>query len=112
MREIINLTKDADQEHIIQFEESEITLRLYFNNVAQFWAFDVTFKGKSRIGVKLVTGVRHLKSAHYPFDFAVKDTTALDVDPFLINDFSTERVKLFLLEREDVKSLRGFDVEL
>jgi hypothetical protein len=112
MIRITNITKDANQKHTILFESNNIDLVLLYHSIIQQWSFNVSYRGVQRNGIRLALGTRHLESAHLPFDFIIEDNARLDVDPFLISDFASGRLSLFLIERDELKQIRGFDVKL
>lgn len=110
MREIVNITEDANQRHLIALDDGEIVFNLRFYPTVQMWTFDVDFQGKEIKGVKLSLGVLHIINQNYPFDFAVTDLSGNGVDPFRVDDFSGGRCKLFILDPIDMEAIRGVPV--
>lgn len=112
MREIVNISEDAKQRHLISLEESEITLILKFFPTVQQWFFDVEYKLKWTYNVKLSLGVLHIQSRNYPFDFIVTDKSGSGIDPFRINDFNSGRCKFYILDPAEMEIIRGIAVEI
>ena len=113
MRQIVNITQSADQQHTIALEDQEIILSLRFYPTIEQWNFDVEFKEKKVLGVKLSLGTLHTVSANLPFDFIVLDGSGEGVDPFKVDDFVTDgRCKLYILDPEDMEEIRGVPVEI
>lgn len=112
MIQIENITDEAHQRHTIIFEESEISLSLRFLSIVSIWAISVEYKTKTVSNFKLSTGVLHFKSENLPFDFAVVDTSGNGLDPFRLDDFSTGRSELYMLEADDMTVVRGVEVEI
>jgi len=110
MREIVNITEDANQRHLIALEDGEIILVLRFYPTIQMWAFDVDFQGKETKGVKLSLGALHIINQNYPFDFVLTDLSGNGVDSFRIDDFSDGRCKLYILDPDDMEAIRGVPV--
>lgn len=110
MRQIENISADADQRHTILFEESEIILRLRF--MFNQWFYSAEYKDWSVKGVKLSLGVLHQRSQNQPFDFVVNDTSKSGLDPYRLTDFADGRIELYLLEAGDMTGIRGQDVPL
>lgn len=112
MKLITNITDEAAQQHTILFADDEITLRILFHPFNQMWTIDVTYKGKSRYGVKLAVNTLHLRSENYPFDFYVADTSDSGLDPVRREDFELGRCQLYMLEPDDMQDIRGQDVQI
>ena len=110
MREIVNITEDANQRHLIALDDGEIIFALRFYPTIGQWCFDVDFQGKSVKGVKISLGVLHILSQNYPFDFIVLDLSGDGVDPFKVDDFSGGRCKLYILDPDDMEEVRGVPV--
>lgn len=111
-KRIQNITDEADQRHVILFEESEIVLTLRFFAVAEFWAIDVEYKGRTVYGFKLSANVLHMRSQNFPFDFTVRDLAETGIDPFKIDDFASGRCELYLLTADDMEVIRDGAVPL
>jgi len=110
--QIENITDDANQRHVILFEESEIVLVLRFHPTVQMWTFDVSFNGTTAVGYKLSIGVLHMRSRNLPFDFVVRDQSGTNLDPFRLDDFSTGRCYLYMLDADDMEAIRGAPVPI
>ena len=107
-----NITADAHQRHTILFEESEIVLVLRFHPTVSMWTFDAVYKDTQVLGRKLSVGVLHMVSRNVPFDFIVSANAGTDLDPFRLDDFSTGRCSLHMLEADDMEVVRGAPVPL
>lgn len=93
----------------------DITFSIYYRPRTQCWYFDIAFKTFTGKGFKLVRDPdvlsRHSKQIPFGLFVAVSD----NFEPYLINDFYTGRVTLYLLtseERDDIaaKILEGYTV--
>lgn len=110
--QIENITDEPHQRHVILFEESEIELTLRFLPVVQIWVFSVGYKGAQASGYKLSNDVLHMRSRNFPFDFTVRDLSGAGLDPFRIDDFSTNRCALYMLDADDMETVRDAPVPL
>lgn len=110
--QIENISDEPIQRHIVLFEESEIELTLRFLPVVQIWVFDVIYKDRSASGFKLSNDVLHMRSQNYPFDFTVVDLSGIGLDPYRIDDFSTGRCGLYMLNAADMETVRDGPVPL
>ena len=102
------LTEDIHQSNLIPFEDDFITLELKF--IETCWFMNVSYKGKSINGVRVVSGVLLCSGMGFAFDFVIDDK-GLELDPFSIDSFTTEIFDLLLLERNEITALRGYPVE-
>lgn len=102
------LTEDIHQSNLIPFEDDFITLELKF--IETCWFMNVTFKGKTINGIRAVSGVLLCAGMNYPFEFIIDDK-GLELDPFSVDSFTSEIFDLLLLERAEITSLRGYEVE-
>ena len=102
------LTADIHQSNLIPFEDDFITLEMKF--IENCWFANVSFKGKSINGIRLVSGVLLCPGVNFPFDLVIDDKL-LEIDPFAVDSFTSEVFDLLLLDRSEAESLRGYPVE-
>lgn len=112
MIEITNITDDPFQRHIIIVDEAPVELTLRFYPRAQFWTLSTKYDGLHSKGLKMTLGTLHMRSRNRPFDFVIVGTAETGIDPFKIDDFSSGRCRLLMLEREDMESIRGQPVPI
>lgn len=109
---IDNITDEAHQRHTIIFEESEVVISLRFHPTVGMWTIDIEYKESMLFGYKLSVDVLHIRSRNMPFDFTVVDDSGAGLDPFKIDDFSTDRCSLYMLQSDDMELIRGAPVPL
>ena len=102
------LTEDIHQSNLIPFEDDFITLEMKF--IENCWFANISFKGKTINGIRLVSGVLLCSSMNFPFELVVDDK-GLELDSFSIDSFTSEVFDLLLLDRSEITTLRGYDVE-
>ena len=89
----------------------KISFALYFSPRCQSWYFDVTYEGFTAKGLKLVRGMnilsRHINTLPFGLTVSVED----NFEPFLINDFSSGRVSLFLLTHAECLEVHDLIIE-
>ena len=106
----ITIGTEPKQEITILYEDTVIKLDLKFRPTAASWTMDINFRDETLInGKKLVMGIQLLKQFNKPFDIVLKENQNTGIDPFKQDDFKN-RVSVFLLERDDLIALRGYDV--
>lgn len=106
MIQITSITNASKQRIDIPFGDGEtIIFKLYYLPTQYSWYFDFSYKNYTSNGNKVVltyNSLRHLKNI-IPFGFAfVSDS---EVEPFSIDDFTSNRVKMYLLNKEEVKEI-------
>lgn len=109
---IQNIDADAIQRHTILLEGNEIYLTLRFYPRCTMWCMDVEYGEKEAKGIKLSTGVLHLSSKNFPFDFIVQDLSGNGIDPFKKTDFFDERCSIVMLEPTEMEAYRGVPVAI
>ena len=102
------LTEDIHQSNLIPFEDDYITLEMKF--IENCWFANVSFKGKTINGIRLVSGVLLCSGMNFPFELVIDDKL-LEIDPFAVDSFTNEVFDLLLLDRSETESLRGYPVE-
>ena len=102
------LTEDIHQSNLIPFEDDYITLEMKF--IENCWFANVSYKGKTINGIRLVSGVLLCSGMNFAFELVVDDK-GLELDPFDVDSFTSEVFDLLLLDRSEITALRGYDVE-
>ena len=111
MIQIENIGDEGFQKHTIPLPNGDVILSLRFLSSVQFWQMSVTYNDSSINGVKLSCGVLHMRSANFPFDFIVEDTSTAGLDPYKAEDFTTGRIIMYLIEPDEMADIRGQVVE-
>jgi len=103
MTQIDNLTDFADQQTILILDDgTTVSFDVTFNAAAERWVSNVSYAGKTVNGIGLCAHPNILRQWKNIFPFGISCVTADQTDPFDINDFVSERVKMYLLNAEDV----------
>lgn len=106
----ITLGQEPKQKIDILFEDTQIIIEFRFNPTIQSWTMNINFRDEEIINGKRITlNVQMLKQLQKPFDIVAIENQNTGIDPFKQDDFK-DRVSLYLLEREDLKEIRGYDV--
>lgn len=106
MEQIVGITSDYRQNFQFLAPNGEtVDCTLYYYLTQQSWFFDFTYKDYSCYCQKVVltpNALRHLKNI-IPFGIAFYSDDK--VEPIFIDDFETERVKMLLLDSDEVKEV-------
>jgi len=111
MKIIQNVTGEAYQIHTIPLGNYDATLKLSFFGTVELWSADIEYHNKTIKGVKLSLGTLHLRSNNLPFDFVIIDNQLTGLDPYALDDFSSGRYSLVVLDSDNLEARRGYDVE-
>jgi hypothetical protein len=107
----ITIGSEPKQKITILFEDTTIVLTVKFRATIASWTVDINFRDEELVnGKKLVCGLELLKQFNKPFDIVLVDNSTAGIDPFKQDDFINGRISAYLLEREDLIDLRGYDV--
>ena len=79
-----------------------IIISLSYRPRVQAWFIDVEFGEFILRGTKLVRGLNLLNHYRKNIDFGITISVTDQAEPFLINDFSVERVTMYILDSTDV----------
>ena len=108
--QIINLTDEPIQRHILLVNDEEITLTPRFYQVSEFWTFDISWRGETFSGFMISLGVLHIRALNWPFDFFASVTDGSGMAPFRLGDFAEGRCELYFVTADEMQELRGIEV--
>lgn len=95
---------DPDKRKTIYF-----TLR--FSPRTQSWVIDIEYEGFVSKGIKIVRGINILRRNINTLPFGLMVTVSDNLEPFLINDFSSGRVSLYLLTHAECVDIHNLIIE-
>ena len=104
----IPLNDNLNQKHSIDLNGNKLNLNVVFNKIGS-WFFNLDFNQRQVFSVKLSTGVFHLESSNFPFDFIVFGEGGLD--PYKTDDF-IQRCRLYLVEKSEVEAIKGTEIRV
>lgn len=103
MTQIDNLTDFANQQTVLILDDgTTAAVDLVFHGGTERWIMSVEYLGRSYNGIGLCDHPNILRQWKNTLPFGLACVTADQTDPFNVNDFSTERVKMYLLNAADV----------
>lgn len=105
---ISNLTNFADQTTQLQLTDGTIaTMELIYQGAAQRWIANISYGTFVSDGIGLCCYPNILRQWKQILPFGIACVTADQTDPFDINDFSTGRVSMYLLNSTDIKTIES-----
>ena len=106
----ISIGSEPKQKINVLFEDTQIVLNLTYRPTIASWTMNLEYKDEPLIlGKKLTMGISLLRQLNKPFDILLLEKQNTGIDPFKQDDF-IDRVEFFILEREELKEIRGYDV--
>jgi hypothetical protein len=85
----------------------EIKLTLKYRPTQESWYYDIESGDFITRGNKLCSHPNILRQFKNNINFGMGVVTIDGTDPFYINDFALERVKLYILSESDVETVEG-----
>lgn len=103
MLEITTLTNEPKQRHTLVLENNEtVDFRLYFSTRCESWYFDFAYNDFICSGLKVVLSPNVLRQFKRILPFAFAFISQNNVEPFRIDDFSSGRVSMYILNEDDI----------
>lgn len=108
MIKLTDLNDNAKQKFFLPLDlQEKVQFRLYFMPTQSAWFFDFNYKDREFNGNKLVLGANILRMYKNIIPFGLMVSADFHIEPFKLDDFSSGRVKLYVLEKEDVSFVEG-----
>lgn len=108
MTKIDNLTNFADQQSDLILDDGSVaSLNMVYNASTERWIANVFYNGKTYNGIGLCDHPNILRQWKNVLPFGLSVATSDQTDPFDINDFSSGRVGMFLLNSADVQQIEN-----
>ena len=104
MQEITQITSSPKQHMTLLLENNEtVDFSIYFLPRQQNWFIDFSYKNITVNCMKVVLSPNILRQFKKIIPFGLKFSTDSSVEPFSLTDFSSGRIKMFILNAEDVQ---------
>lgn len=104
----VDIDSTEFQEFSVPFEGEliNIILNFRFDN----WLMNVSYKDKELNGLRLSSAVLMLEGRNFPFEIIIDDK-GQGLDPFSAEAFEDGIFDFYILERDEVVNIRGYEVE-
>lgn len=103
MQQITSITDKPNQLMTLVLDNNETALfRLYYLSRQQGWFFDFEYNDISANCIRVLLSPNILRQFRKRIPFGIAFTTDGDVEPFDIEDFSAQRINMFVLNSEEV----------
>ena len=104
----IDIDSTPFQEFLVPFEDENIRIILNFRQGS--WFMSLNYLDKDLNGIRLASAVLMLTGKNLPFEITIDDKGS-GIDPFAVDSFEREFFDFYILERDEVIEIRGFEVE-
>lgn len=106
MNIITTLTDYPNQRHTIPLTNGESAdFHLYFSEREMSWYYDITYNEITINGSKVVLSPNSLRQFKNTMPFGIAFYTDGYVEPFKVDDFATGRIKMAILDKEEVQEI-------
>lgn len=106
MQIITSLTNHPNQLHTLVLENNETaTFRLFYCGRMQEWYYDLTYNNITINGRKVVLTPNSLRQFRNNIPFGLAFLSDSSIEPFQIDDFYSGRVKMAILNKEEVEQI-------
>lgn len=86
-----------------------IVMDLRYMPSQELWMMDIEYGDFALRGIVVTASVNLLRNYKNIIPFGISCTTIDGLDPYYIDDFSTQRASLFLMDQDDVQAVeRGY----
>lgn len=89
-----------------------VSMTLYFKPAVQEWFIDIEWMDFNLLGNRVYSSLNMLCQYEAIIPFGLATITDGGGEPFLVNDFSSKRVNLYLLSPEEVLEVQNFYIGL
>lgn len=108
MRQITEFTTSTFQTCKLPLETREsVDFKLYYAPTQLSWYFDFSYNDIISNGNKLVLGFNILRAYKDRIPFGLLVEADKNIEPFSIDDFSTGRVRVYILDQNEVDEIES-----
>lgn len=104
MQQITSITNHPKQRMILNIENNDkVDFMLYYLPRQQSWFYNFTYNNLTYNGARVTLTPNTLRQFKNIIPFGIAFLSNDNVEPFSIDDFSSGRVGMYILNKEDVK---------
>ena len=103
MRQLTEITDEANQEHIVKVITGELfTLQLFYLHRNESWQANIIYNDNTINGIKINQSVNILRQYKNILPFGIACYSDYNTDPFLLEDFAQNNYFLGILTADEV----------
>lgn len=108
MQQITSITNSSNQKFNLILENNEtVDFRLYYLGRQASWFYDFTYKNLTVNCSRVVLTPNALRQFKNVISFGISFDAESFIEPFNINDFSSGRVNMYVLNSDEVKQIES-----
>lgn len=108
MQQITSITNSSNQKMTLVLENNEtVDFRLYYLARQQSWFYDFTYNNLTVNCSRVVLTPNALRQFKRIIPFGISFDADSFVEPFNINDFSSGRIRMYVLTSDEVKQIES-----
>jgi len=108
MRYIDRINSTPNQIYTVGLDTGDtFTLELRYMPTQQLWMANIAYGSKKINGIILVVGYNVLRNYKNLIPFGISITSTDGLDPYYLTDFSTQRIKLYVLTASEVSEIEA-----
>lgn len=107
MEIINNLTNEPKQRFQLYVDEEILYINLYYYVTQQSWFFDIEYKDYVCRGMRVTLTPNALRHLTNILPFGISFFTNSNAEPYNIDDFSSKRVIMILLSKDEVAEIES-----
>ena len=107
MQLLNNITNESNQKITVLFDDTskKIVLELVYRPTQTGWFLDVTYENFTLRGLRVCIGKNILSQWRNQIPFGILVVSSDGQEPFFIEDFVTDRVKMAILSKQEVEEI-------
>tara|TARA_R110000751_G_scaffold299695_4_gene411061 strand:- start:8773 stop:9126 length:354 start_codon:yes stop_codon:yes gene_type:complete len=107
MKQLVELTSDPKQQHTVVLEDGDsFTLQLSYLEQQRMWSYSIAYSDTFIMrNSRLVMSKNLLRQYKNILPFGIICEHISNADPFLIDDFSSNRAILYILTSDEVEQV-------
>lgn len=106
MKQITTITQAPKQQHSLVLDNNETAdFYLEYCGRMESWYFNIVYKDIIQKCIKVVLTPNALRHLRRILPFGIAFVSESQVEPFQIDDFSSGRIQMFILNEEDVLTI-------
>lgn len=102
MNKLLNLTSEARQSNLYDFNNRKIRIDLYYSEVNAGWYITITDGDFKLQNARLTCHYNYMNKWRRKLKWGLQVLSNNGLDPYLIDDFSSGRVEMYFLTPEEV----------
>ena len=106
----LDVNSDPFQDFFVDIEDFTLRFDLEYRPMIKSWQMAIFRDGIKVVSFRKLSLGNLTFTINQPYNILLRDNLNTGSDPFKLDDFSSGRVSLFLVERSENIDIKGYDV--